>query len=174
MRASGHWTITHTAENPRGGVAAAYLRAQAALAWAASLLAPPVLRVALALPFLRSGLTRWDMPFHLAPSTLYLFEEEFQLHLFGHAYPFPAPDTVALVTAVAELTLPTLLLLGLATRWAALALLVMTGVIELTAPEGGLNFHLPWAAMAIAIIAMGPGPLSLDRLIRMAWDRRRA
>jgi len=151
---------------------AVYLRVQSGLAWLAAMVAPPVLRVALALPFLRSGLTRWDMPFHLSPSTLYLFEEEFQLHLFGHAYPFPAPDTVALLTAMAEMTLPTLLLLGLATRWAALGLLVMTGVIELTAPEGGLNFHLPWAAMAVAIIALGPGPLSLDRLIRMAWERR--
>jgi putative oxidoreductase len=112
------------------------------------------------------------MPFHLAPSTLYLFEEEFRLHILGHAYAFPAPDTVALLTAVAEMTLPTLLLLGLATRWAALGLLVMTGVIELVAPEGGLNFHLPWAAIAVAIIALGPGPLSLDRLIAGAWNRR--
>jgi putative oxidoreductase len=152
----------------------AYLRTQARLASVAALVAPPVLRVALALPFLRSGLTRWDMPFHLAPSTLYLFEEEFRLHLFGQAYPFPMPDTVTLLTAVAELTLPTLLLLGLATRWTALGLLLMTGVIEMVAPEGGLNFHLPWAAIAIAIMALGPGPLSLDRLISVAWDRRRA
>jgi hypothetical protein len=27
---------------------------------------------------LKPGLTRWDMPFHLAPATHYLFEEEFQ------------------------------------------------------------------------------------------------
>jgi putative oxidoreductase len=149
-----------------------YFRVYGALAAGAAALAPPLLRIALAAPFLRSGLTRWDMPFHLAPSTLYLFEEEFRLHILGHAYAFPAPDTVALLTAVAEMTLPTLLLLGLATRWAALGLLVMTGVIELVAPEGGLNFHLPWAAMAVAIIALGPGPLSLDRLIAAAWNRR--
>jgi putative oxidoreductase len=153
---------------------AAYLRAQAGLASVAALVAPPALRVALALPFLRSGLTRWGTPFHLAPSTLYLFEDEFRLHLFGQAYAFPAPDAVALLTAVAELTLPTLLLLGLATRWTALGLLLMTGVIELVAPEGGLNFHLLWAAIAIAIMALGAGPLSLDRLISMARDRRRA
>lgn len=165
--------MAHPARPERRDLAAACLRAQAGLAGLAAAVAPPVLRIALALPFLRSGLTRWDMPFHLAPSTLYLFEEEFRLHLFGQAYPFPAPDTVALVTAIAELTLPALLLLGLATRWAALGLLLMTGVIELTAPEGGLNFHLPWAAMALAIIALGPGPLSLDRLIRLAWERRR-
>lgn len=169
MRSSAELHMAQSTHRGSRDLTAVYLRAQAGLARLATVLAPPVLRIALALPFLRSGLTRWDMPFHLAPATLYLFEEEFRLHLFGHAYPFPAPDTVALVTALAELTLPALLLLGLATRWAALALLLMTGVIELTAPEGGLNFHLPWAAMALAIIAMGPGPLSLDRLIRLAW-----
>jgi putative oxidoreductase len=171
MKASAGLHVTRSSKSGGSALAAAYLRMQGVLTKAATVAAPPVLRVALALPFLRSGLTRWDRPFHLAPSTLYLFEEEFQLHLFGHAYPFPAPDTVALITAVAELTLPALLLLGLATRWTALGLLVMTGVIELTAPEGGLNFHLPWAAMALAIIALGPGPLSLDRLIRKVAER---
>ncbi|TIO99853.1 MAG: DoxX family protein, partial [Mesorhizobium sp.] len=47
----------------------------------------------------------------------------------------------------------------------ALALLIMTGVIQLVVPEGWANFHLPWAALAVAIIAVGPGPLSLDRLL---------
>jgi putative oxidoreductase len=155
------------------GFVAAYERAETGLATVALFVAPPLLRVALAVPFLKSGLTRWDMPFHLSPSTLYLFEEEFQLHIFGKAYPFPAPDAAALLTAVAEMTLPTLLLLGLATRWTALSLLIMTGVIELVAPEGGLNFHLMWAAMAIAIMALGAGPLSLDQLIRMVLDHRR-
>lgn len=166
--------MTKSTDGESNRLTAFYLRVLAGLAGVATLVAPPVLRVALALPFFRSGLTRWDIPFHLAPSTLYLFEEEFRLHLFGQAFAFPAPDTVALLTATAELTLPTLLLLGLATRWTALGLLIMTGVIELVAPEGGLNFHLPWAAMAIAIMALGPGPLSVDRLIRIGWDRRRA
>lgn len=165
--------MAHSTDTGRQGLATTYLRMQAGLASLAALVAAPALRLALALPFLKSGLTRWDMPFHLAPATLYLFEEEFQLHVFGHAYPFPAPDTVALITALAELALPALLLLGLATRWAALGLLAMTAVIELVAPEGGVNFHLPWAAMAVSLIALGPGPVSLDRLIGVAWARRR-
>lgn len=162
------WSI----EGPMGGLPALYLKAQSGLGRLAAYVAPPLLRVALAVPFLKSGLTRWDMPFHLAPATLYLFEEEFQLHVFGHAYPFPAPDTVALLTAVAELALPSLLLLGLATRWAALGLLIMTGVIELVAPEGGLNFHLPWSAMAVALISLGAGPISLDGLISAIFQQR--
>jgi putative oxidoreductase len=137
----------------------------------ATLLAPPLLRAALAIPFLRSGLTKWDGFLSLAPSAEYLFEEEFKLHLFGGTYGFPAPDTIALLDGVAEIALPVLLLLGLATRLGALALLAMTGVIQLVVPEGWANFHLPWAAQAVALIAVGPGPWSLDHLVAR-WSAR--
>lgn len=129
------------------------------------LIAPPVLRIALALPFFRSGLTRWDGFLSLSPTAAYLFEEEFKLHLFGGAYGFPAPLIVAHITGMAEIVLPILLLLGFGTRFAALGLLIMTGVIQLVVPDGWANFHLPWAAIALAIIALGPGPLSLDHLL---------
>ena len=127
--------------------------------------APPMFRIALALPFLRSGHTRWDGFLSLSPATLYLFENQFKLHVWGAAYGFPAPDIVAFIVATAEVTLPVLLLLGLATRVAALALLVMTGVIQLVFPDGWANFHLYWASLAVGIMALGPGPLSLDRAI---------
>jgi putative oxidoreductase len=139
----------------------------------AACLAPPLLRVALAIPFLRSGLTKWDSFLSLAPATRYLFEEMFQLHLFGRTYPFPAPDVVAYIDAVAEIVLPVLLIVGLATRFSAFALLVMTGVIQLTVPDGWANFHLPWAALAVAIMALGPGVLSLDRLFECAISKSR-
>ena len=42
----------------------------------------------------------------------------------------------------------------------------MTGVIQLVMPDGWQNFHLYWAAMALAIITIGPGPLAMDRLFR--------
>jgi putative oxidoreductase len=128
-------------------------------------LAPPMLRIALALPFFRSGLTRWDGFLSISPATLFLFENQFKLHIFGGAYNFPAPDTVALIVAIAEIALPILLVLGIATRFAALALLVMTGVIQLVFPDGWANFHLYWASLAVGLMALGPGPLSLDRLI---------
>lgn len=128
-------------------------------------LAPPMLRIALALPFFRSGLTRWDSFLSISPATLFLFENQFKLHIFGGAYNFPAPDTVALIVAIAEIALPVLLVLGIATRFAALALLVMTGVIQLVFPDGWANFHLYWASLAVGLMALGPGPLSLDRLI---------
>ncbi|HEX2136207.1 MAG TPA: DoxX family protein [Microvirga sp.] len=131
----------------------------------AHLVAPPLLRVALAVPFLRSGLTKWDGLLSLSPAAVFLFEEEFKLHVFGRTYDLPAPGTLALLTGVAEIVLPVLLILGLATRLSALALLVMTAVIQLVVPEGWANFHLPWAALAVAILALGPGPLSVDHLI---------
>lgn len=131
--------------------------------------APLFLRAALAVPFFRSGLTRWDGFLQISDSTTYLFEEEFKLHILGAEYGFPMPDAVAYLVATAELTLPMLLVLGLATRFAALAMLVMTGVIQLVVPDGWANFHLPWAAMAISIIALGAGPISLDRLIALRF-----
>lgn len=136
-------------------------------------LAPPMLRIALALPFFRSGLTRWDGFLSISQATLFLFENQFKLHIFGSAYNFPAPDTVALFVAVAEVTLPVLLVLGMATRFAALALLLMTGVIQLVFPDGWANFHLYWASLAVGIMALGPGPLSADRLTyRLLYSRK--
>jgi len=35
----------------------------------------------------------------------------------------------------------------------------------LTYPDGWANFHLPWAAMALTIMAFGPRAISLDRLL---------
>jgi len=45
------------------------------------------------------------------------------------------------------------------------------GVIQLTVPSGWANFHLPWAALAIGILALGPGALSLDHLLRRRFER---
>lgn len=128
-------------------------------------LGPPAARIALALPFFRSGLTRWDGFLSISPGTQFLFEQQFKLHIFGRLYGFPAPDQVAFLVGVAEIGLPILLLLGLATRFAALGLLLMTAVIELVFPDAWANFHLYWASLALAIMAMGPGPLSLDQAI---------
>ncbi len=143
----------------------------AGLATIGRALAPPVLRIALALPFLRSGLTRWDPFPTLSIGTQFLFEYQFKLHLFGQLVDLPAPLTLAYVTAVAEIALPVLLLLGLATRVAALGLLVMTGIIQLIVPDGWVNFHLYWAALALAVLALGPGPLSVDWLAAELWKR---
>jgi putative oxidoreductase len=157
--------MSQISARPGGGLERLICKAAALIQSFGWLLAPPMLRIALALPFFRSGLTRWDGFLSISPATLFLFENQFKVHLFGGAYNFPAPDTVAFIVAAAEITLPVVLVLGLATRFAALALLVMTATIQLVFPDGWANFHLYWASLSVATMALGAGPLSLDRLI---------
>lgn len=127
------------------------------------------LRFALAVPFFKSGLTKWDGFLTLSAGAHYLFTEEFKLHIFGAAFSYPAPILMATLAGIGEMVLPILLVAGLFTRFAALGILVMTAVIQLTIPEGWANFHLPWAAMALSLMVFGPGSLALDRL--MPWRR---
>ncbi|MDE1993172.1 MAG: DoxX family protein [Rhizobiaceae bacterium] len=147
------------------------VRGSAVIGLVGTTVAPLVLRIALALPFFRSGLTRWDSFLSLSIGTQFLFEEQFKLHLFGNLYGFPFPDIVAYLVALAEIILPILLLIGFATRLVGLAMLLMTGVIQLVFPDGWVNFHLYWAAIAVAIMALGPGKASLDYLISSIYSR---
>ena len=124
-----------------------------------------VLRFGLAVPFWRSGVNKWDGFLQLNDVAIQLFSTEFQLHLPGGPYPFPAPAVIAFAAGSAEILLPILLVLGLATRVAAVGLLTMTLVVELTVP-GGWPLHLTWAARALGIMAWGPGRMSLDHLIK--------
>lgn len=124
-----------------------------------------VLRVALATPFWRSGINKWDGFLQLNDTAVLLFSDEFKLHLPGGPYSFPAPGAMAFLVGSAEIVFPILLVFGLATRLAASALLVMTLVVELTVPDGW-PVHITWAAMALGIMAWGPGRLSLDHWFR--------
>jgi putative oxidoreductase len=133
------------------------------------LIAPPsltqfVLRIALATPFWRSGINKWDGFLQLNDTAVLLFSDEFKLHLPGGPYSFPAPEATAFLVGSAEILFPILLALGLMTRLAATALLLMTLVVELTVPDGW-PVHVTWAAMALGIMAWGPGRLSLDQWI---------
>jgi putative oxidoreductase len=132
---------------------------------APSALVSLALRLGLAFPFYFSGLTKWDSFGKLSESAELLFTEEFKLHIFGSVIDYPFPYYSAFAAGVAEIIFPILLILGLFTRFAAFALLIMTAVIQITIP-GGWPTHLTWAAMALGILAMGPGPISLDRILR--------
>lgn len=123
-----------------------------------------VLRLALALPFWRSGVLKWDGFLQLNDTAIFLFSSEFKLHLPGGPYSFPAPEVVAFAAASAEIVLPVLLVFGFASRLAGLGLLVMTLVVQLTVPDGW-PIHITWAAMALGVMAWGPGRFSLDHLI---------
>lgn len=120
-----------------------------------------LLRLALAVPFWKSGILKWDGFLKLSDVAITLFSDEFMLHLPGGPYPFPAPAAVAFLSGCGEVMLPVLLVLGLGTRFAALGLVLMTCVIELTVPDGW-PVHLTWLAMAMGIAAWGPGRISVD------------
>jgi len=124
-----------------------------------------VLRVALSVPFWRSGMLKWGGFLRLNDTAVTLFSDEFMLHLPGGPYHFPAPAVMAFLSGCGEIMFPILLVLGLGTRFAGLGLLFMTVIVELTVPDGW-PIHLTWAAMALGIMAWGPGQISLDHLVR--------
>src|ERR1700722_19773686 len=86
-------------------------------------LAQLMLRLALAVPFWKSGILKWDGFLRLNDTAITLFTDEFKLHLPGGPYDFPAPAVMAFLSGCGEIGLPVLLVLGLGTRLAATGLL---------------------------------------------------
>ncbi len=122
--------------------------------------------------FFNSALTKivgWN-PFDLQASAIFLFKQEYKLHIFGAEYAMPYPELMARLSAIGEFFLPILVMLGLFSRFGALGLLVMTGVIQLVYPNAWALVHLPWAIALVLIIAKGPGLISLDYILGI--DRR--
>jgi putative oxidoreductase len=107
--------------------------------------------------FWQSGATK-VAGWHLKPSAVALFQNEYQLPLID-------PTIAAYVSAFSEHFFPILLVIGLATRFSALALLFMTAVIETFVYPDAWPTHGVWAACFLVVIARGPGSLSLDHLI---------
>lgn len=124
-----------------------------------------ILRIAVAVPFWKSGILKWEGFLDLAPIATLLFENEFMLHLPGGPYPYPFPTLAAWGAGLGEIILPVLIVLGLFTRYAALGLLAMTAIIQITVPTGW-PLHLTWAAMALGVMLIGPKRLSVDFLIK--------
>ena len=95
----------------------------------------------------------------ISDNTYFLFEEEYRL-------PLIAPDLAAHLATYAEHLLPVMLVLGIWSRFAALGLFIMTLTIQLFVyPDAFLSTHFGWFALALAIIARGPGRVSIDHLI---------
>jgi putative oxidoreductase len=158
-------TMETMAPSRRNALVGAVDRAEGWLAAIPRSLPLLALRVALAVPFYFSGLTKWNGFLTLSDGAIFLFFDEFRLHIFGQAFRYPFPLVAAYGAGIAEIVLPILLVAGLFTRFAALGLLFMTAVIQLTVPEGWANFHLPWAAMAFALVVFGPGRIALDTFV---------
>jgi len=145
------------------------------------------LRIAGAKVFWDSGLTKWNgfLQFNKTKFDLFLYEffcpdppRPGALQLCDPKtleYPdgsaiVPLVKTLAVTAGVMEVALPVLLVMGLLTRFAALGLLVMTLFIQLAVFPTWSHWWNPavwWAVVLFALVALGPGAWSLDRLLRL-------
>ncbi len=121
-----------------------------------------VIRFYVGYQFWKAGVLKlgaWD-------STLFLFEYEYRV-------PLLSPYLAALLGTVGELLFPLMLFLGLASRLGAVGLSVVNVVAVIAYAhvifsagfESSVNDHWIWGAMLLAVMAFGPGKLSLDHLI---------
>ena len=104
-----------------------------------------------------SGEFTWGWP-RLSDSVVDLFRDEYRL-------PLVSPELAAPLAAVAEHVFPLLILLGLATRLSALALIGMTMTIQLLVYPDAYATHGTWAAVLLYLTVHGPGKISLDEWI---------
>ena len=118
-------------------------------------------RLAMAAIFWLSGRTKVEGWWTVSDSAYELFRTEYRL-------PLIPPELAAPLAAGAEHLLPVLLVLGMATRGAALALLGMTLVIQVFVYPQAWPTHLGWAAALLYLAGRGAGCWSLDRRLRLA------
>ncbi|WP_342247224.1 DoxX family protein [Pseudomonas sp. OTU5201] len=100
---------------------------------------------------------------HLSASAIPLFTDEYKL-------PLLSPELAAHAAAFSEHFFPLLILLGLATRFSALALLGMTLVIQTFVYPDAYPTHGVWAASLLLLVSQGPGVLSIDHLIARKYQ----
>lgn len=146
-----------------------------------------LLRIMGAKVFFESGLTKWNGWFDFN-------EQKYDLFLYEFFCPDPPragalmlcdPQTLdyeegsavvgyieslAFMAGVMEILLPVLVVLGLFTRIGAAGLMGMTLFIQLAVFPTWEHWWNPaawWAVVLFAIIAIGPGRLSLDKLFKL-------
>ena len=119
------------------------------------------LRLYVASIFFRSGLVKisyWS-------ATLALFHDEYKV-------PLLPPDLAAFFGTFGELTFPVLITIGLLSRFATAGLFVVNALAVISYPQlwgfdcpAGINAHVYWGSILLALTIFGPGKLSLDHLI---------
>ena len=97
----------------------------------------------------------------LSDSVIDLFRDEYRV-------PLIPPELAAPMAAFAEHFFPVLILVGLATRFSALALLGMTLVIQIFVYPDAYPTHGVWMTVLLFLVARGGGVASLDH-----WLSRR-
>jgi putative oxidoreductase len=129
--------------------------------WGVSVLAL-ALRIFVAWQFLKAGwikLADWE-------STLSLFREEYMV-------PLLSPELAAVMGAGGELFFPLLLIVGVFSRPAALALFAVNAMAVISYPQlwqfecpAAINDHFYWGLLLLVLIMVGPGRFSVDQRIK--------
>ena len=121
------------------------------------------IRLYIARVFFFSGLAKirdWE-------TTVTLFREEYHV-------PVLPPELAAFMGTAGELVLPVFLVIGLATRFAALGLTFVNimAVVSywhfLMGAEPALAQHVYWGSLILVVLLHGPGKFSLDAIV---WKR---
>lgn len=124
-----------------------------------------VARLGIASVFFLSGRTKVEGLLTIKASTYALFTSEYAL-------PVIPAELAAQLATWSEHLFPVLLVLGLFTRFSAVALLGMTAVIEIFVYPDAWPTHLTWAGLLLPLLAYGGGGWSLDRVVRAGASRR--
>ncbi len=105
------------------------------------------------------------LPAGIKDSTFQLFQTQYA------ALPMP-PTVAAYLFTYAEFVLPVCLMLGFATRFSALGLLLMTVLIQVyVLPMAFWTTHVYWISILMVLLSVGPGAISVDRLIRYVYEK---
>lgn len=122
----------------------------------------PVIPIDLHIPDLEFSVT---LPAQIKDTTFQMFEAQYA------NLPI-SPPVAAVVFTYAEFVLPICLVLGFATRFAALGLLVMTVLLQVYVMPGMLwPAHIYWASILLVLMSVGPGAISIDAAIRWLYRR---
>ena len=145
-----------TTAGAAGGIGSVVGKLIAAIGFATPLL-DLIIRLYVGRVFWNSGQTKiqdWE-------TTLFLFQYEYSV-------PLLSPAVAAWLATAGELVLPVMLVLGLGTRIAALALFILNYVAVISYPAMGpvgVGDHVFWGFLLAVTFFHGPGKISLDYLI---------
>ena len=142
-----------------------------------------VLRLVMARAFFVAGQSKVDGPvipitvpgldWTVATVTLPMSVKDSTYQMFDQLAALPLPSWFAApVVCAIEFIVPICLVLGLGTRFCAIVLLVMTGVIQwLTGAAAFWSLHIYWISILLVLISLGPGLISVDHLMRYLYEK---
>ena len=117
-------------------------------------------------PFLDFIIRLWMSYVFLNAGIMKVMSYSSTVLLFSEAYTVPglAPEIFVIISIIFEILFSVMLILGVATRFAAIPLLLMTAVVEFYMYSH--VEHLYWAVLLMRMLVRGPGHISIDYFIR--------